>query len=834
VTTPIPGKPGYEYGVDDFGREGVFRWMGRGDDHSLHHLLPWWPRVTQYVVRKDHRGKILDTRYQLVIGGHEDALWGEELSAPEAWLRWPEAIGVHDKVMRECLAIIVQNEARRLPQILAAPAWVDGQLVMPPADLLPPGYAERSNSEPLSELLAIGERNPRVALILGFGYAAPYVAPLRAQDLSRQSFMVHAVGAPRKGKSTALRAAGALWGLPTEEGLIVSWDNTTPFITGRLGELGCLPIFLDELSSSGFTAAKLKPLLQSALQGSQRGRSTRGGRTKMSAPWHGIMFSTGNDSILGMLAGEPAIRSRVIEIATPITLNPEDAHAVDDFVLSTYGLFEARPLDEMIAAIKIAEGLLKVPNGGSERTILRHLALGVAGAFLVGGEALANAALTAAREVRDQLIAEMSEAGVEPGELLLEAVREAIMSNPGMFPTRDDYLMKLGADSRPDPKVLGYWEPPTAYIITTKLGPIAAEAGITDGLVGLRDLKRAGLLNGSGGKLGLRKRLRVGSMLASTYAITLPDDDGDATGDDEPTGNTGNTGNIAGQTLEGLWEHGGNGGNTGIGAGQEAAEAGNALVAAGADGAIATAGSALTCDVPSSEAVPIGERVPSPDTLPTGNIGGNVVPLGQRDQRRAAQRAELAEQLANFRRVIERAIEKTGKFPNLTEADLVAGLKTFSVALDGLSFAGHPARVGQLLYEKLAARYARIPTLDAPPDQPVNAGDVQTMFNFLDQSVDVTAHRYVVGLDVNAQFLAASGVELGTGEPRPMVLGPDQLVAELKLPGYVQLGQPTTRSGRAARWRPGSGLRIRWRSTSLSAAAWRSRTGGCGRSIGAG
>jgi hypothetical protein len=310
-------------------------------------------------------------------------------------------------------------------------------------------------------------------------------------------------------------------------------------------------------------------------------------------------------------------------------------------------------------------------------------------------------------------------------------------------------------------------------------------------VVGLRDLRKdpRELLKISGGKAGLRYRLRAGRQLFWTYAVALPDDDDSSTGDD-PTGNSGNSGNIAGQGHDGRWEQRGNSGNTGIGAGQEAAEAGNTPVAAEADEVIATAGSALTCDVPTSEAVPSGERVPSPDMLPTGNTGGNVVPLGQRDQRRAAQRAELAEQLASFRRVIERAIEKTGKFPNLTDADLVAGLKTFSVALDGLSFAGHPARVGQLLYEKLAAQYARIPTLDAPPDQPVNAGDVQTMFNFLDQSVDVTAHRYVVGLDVNAQFLAASGVELGTGEPRPMVLGPDQLVAELKLPGYVQLGQP--------------------------------------------
>lgn len=784
----VPGKPGFEYGTDEESsprRTGLFRWVGKGDDLDLKHILPWYPKVTRFVVRKDHRGKILDTRYTLVIGQHEDTLWGEELGAPESWLRWPKAVGVYDRGIRDALAIIVQNEASRLSQTLAAPAWEGDRLIMPPSDLMPPGYSEAHDAKQLGELVAIGVDNPKLALILGFSYAAPYVAPLRAQDLSRQSFMVHMTGGPREGKSTGLRAAGSLWGLPTEAGLVLSWDNTANFITARLGELGCLPIFLDELSSSGFTGARLKPLLQSALQGSQRGRSTRGGRTKMSAPWNGVMFSTGNDSILGILAAEPAIRSRVIEIPSPIVADGPTAWKVDAFVQGTYGLFQARPLADILWAVQQAERLLDMANGGSERTILQHLSLGVAGAYLIGGKPLADAALLAARDVRDVLVSEMAESGVKPGELLLESVRQAIMSRPGAFPTRRAYIERLEDSSKPDPQIDGYWEAPTAYVLTAKLDGIAGASGITDSLTGLRELKRTKdgngvpLLDGAGGKLGLRKRLRVGSALASVYAITMPEDEPDSATPLTVTdlgGNTGNTGNIAGQspdTLWGHWEHDDESGNI---PGQEAAEAGNTPVSEAPSGDAGNSREALTSDVPTFAVVPTSGRVPSAESAPTGNI----TPL---DRKRAARIVNEGEHLAHFAKAVK------GKYPEATEAELLAGLRTFTIAMGGLNFAGPPSRVGQLLFEKVTAQYGSVPVLGDPPEKPDILPPV-IMFNFVDKSqLSLLADRpWAVGMDVNAQFPAVCGsVELGTGEPVSITHSGPWTKADFKRPGYVRL-----------------------------------------------
>lgn len=161
-----------------------------------------------------------------------------------------------------------------------------------------------------------------------------------------------------------------------------------------------------------------------------------------------------------------------------------------------------------------------------------------------------------------------------------------------------------------------------------------------------------------------------------------------------------------------------------------------------------------------------------------------MVPLNRDYHRdRAAARADFGEQLANMRRTLA----KVERFQDATEDQLGAAVKTFSAALDGLAFAGSPARVGQLLFEKLQ-HMPGIPELGAPPRCPVPADEVVTAFNLMDRTADATAKPYVVGLDVNAQFLAAAGsVELGTGEPVPVSSLGDGWKAMLKLPGYVQV-----------------------------------------------
>lgn len=163
------------------------------------------------------------------------------------------------------------------------------------------------------------------------------------------------------------------------------------------------------------------------------------------------------------------------------------------------------------------------------------------------------------------------------------------------------------------------------------------------------------------------------------------------------------------------------------------------------------------------------------------------------EEQRAKQRALWAQQLADF----SRAIRKTGKFPDVAEADLAAGLKTFSAALDGLSFSGASAQVGQNLFQRLGAQYSSVPTLGTPPSDPMKGQRVQTMFNLLDRAASPLAaqggRRYAVGLDINAQFLACSAtVALGIGEASEIAGRriTDNWAEVLKRPGYVQLAAP--------------------------------------------
>jgi hypothetical protein len=213
----VPGKPGYEYGTTN-GITGVFRWAssGRGEDKTseLKPVLPWAPQVIRYIVSKDSKGKLLDARYTLVIDGHEDTIAAEELGAAESWSRWPGAVGVHDRAVREVLAIVVQDQAVRQEQTVAIPYWSGDQLIMPSSDLLARGYGEEYDSGDRDELIGIAAANPKLALIIGFSYGAPYVEPL-----SRQPFWVCPSGDSSKGKTTALLAAACLHGRPDPRGV---------------------------------------------------------------------------------------------------------------------------------------------------------------------------------------------------------------------------------------------------------------------------------------------------------------------------------------------------------------------------------------------------------------------------------------------------------------------------------------------------------------------------------------------------------------------------------------------------------------------------------------
>jgi uncharacterized protein (DUF927 family) len=65
--------------------------------------------------------------------------------------------------------------------------------------------------------------------------------------------------------------------------------------------LAVVPAFYDDLHAAGFTPDQLKKLIFGLTQGGSRQRSDRNGEERRSRYWSGVLFSTGNNSILGML-----------------------------------------------------------------------------------------------------------------------------------------------------------------------------------------------------------------------------------------------------------------------------------------------------------------------------------------------------------------------------------------------------------------------------------------------------------------------------------------------------------------------------------------------------
>lgn len=891
----IPGKPSIWYGVPpvdkldegESGGPGIYRWYevtvpaetkdGKAEKILvLRNLLDWLPRVDRYIVTKDTREKIVTARYTLTIDGHEDTIEAEDLMSAEAWKKWPGAVGIHDRPVRECLAIIVQAMARKRGQTVGAPYWSlkDSELVMPDLDLLPRGYGDRRDRGELGQLVDVAIRNPKLALMMGFSYGAPYLGPL-----GRSSFWVAPSGTSSKGKTTAALAAGCMHGYAARKGgLIRPWNATAIATTLALSELSVLPAFWDEIHMAGFTPATLKKAIHTTCDGSDRLTATRTRRLREGATWSGVLFSSGNLSISDWCP-QPEISARVVEIPTPIVHDGHTAKVVEYLALRNFGWWKPVEIDHMRELIVFAARRIGIPDeGGVAERIVENLAVGVAGALCVGGPLMADSALQAAVDLLSIQLDEMAEVGSTPSEKLLDELRQAIVSRPFKFPTDAEYRDWLRSDRAVHGlEVQGFRtfdvaepeETALLQVLTKFLPAIARDAGLDNTRIALRELKSSGVLktgteSAAGKGQRLRKKVTIAGAQRDVYEFDLRhasnisttardrdnrdnrESDGEGAGEgaaqtvfggwpevipvalpipvdrdthrdadpnradnpstwenefwlDKPDTLASACGAQPGRDGQGresitvtpvTWE---NGHNPGIPVDENPGHPSNPGIPVAAvipvvpapRSGIGPVAPCAACGNPTSsyvQGVPCCATDCDPPRPTAPAPVQDEIPVAEsRASRSVRQRAEFGEQLDHLRR----AFAKVDAYPDATEAELTAALKTFSVALDGLSFAGPPSRVGQLLFEKLTAQYGSVPVLGEPPKLVVE--NPVTMLNLVDQGADANAHQLVVGADVNAQYLAAAVCDLGTGDPMRLGSRPDY-AKDLKLPGYVQLG----------------------------------------------
>ena len=117
------------------------------------------------------------------------------------------------------------------------------------------------------------------------------------------------------GKTTCLRAAESVWGVP--EGLERSWDGTRISIEPVAAFLSCLPLFLDDTKTVNESKNSLDPswAVYRVISGEGRARATPGGSAR-SAQWSLLMFSTGEEAIYGS-AESGGDRARLVSLQDP-------------------------------------------------------------------------------------------------------------------------------------------------------------------------------------------------------------------------------------------------------------------------------------------------------------------------------------------------------------------------------------------------------------------------------------------------------------------------------------------------------------------------------------
>lgn len=120
-------------------------------------------------------------------------------------------------------------------------------------------------------------------------------------------------GATSEGKTTALRVAASVWGLPDDRdvhGVVRTWDVTQTWLERAAGAMSDLPTLLDD-SKRQEKADVTRSVVYSIAQGQGRGRGTIAG-VQQTATWHTALISTGENPLSAHLRGHGGAQARVL------------------------------------------------------------------------------------------------------------------------------------------------------------------------------------------------------------------------------------------------------------------------------------------------------------------------------------------------------------------------------------------------------------------------------------------------------------------------------------------------------------------------------------------
>jgi hypothetical protein len=808
-------------------------WLPRGGDEWLRKLA-WCPEVVDAVRYPAQDGQTITRRFAIRVGGQQEVIsLGDLTRGPGIWGKFAGARGFSGKTMGDALVNIVTDQSSRKPDLIGYPYFADGHLIIPPTAYLPDGYTNGEESSPaaLRALATEIAAYPVAALTLGLSAVAPWVGALHLQP-----FTVHLVGDSTTGKTTAVTAASALWGVGYK-GVTQIWNGTRLSVPGQLRDLGVLPAFRDELSTAGLAPADRAALFSVIMEGCKRGARTRDDLPRPSATWASVLFSTGNIAAVPASHASAGHPKGVIEIHAdsrrPVI--PPDAKGRVQALTNADGMagswvpYAAKlSTAAMRQAFEGAGRDLGEPSAdGLQWHMWRAMSLAVAGARAVAVAVkvpeLAAAALTAARDVIESSADRMEEIGADHGQRLIDTLTEYLAFRPAAFGLGDprdiSHVDQMGfkASTRDGAELV--------CVYPAKHTEIARTAGVEDVTVALRQLRTDGRLITSRGQ-GLKYRTRAdGGTPIHVYAYHLTAETGQ---------NNQNSQNSAGhgpkncsdqlpakseqatgksEQPSSAWGPGTIGDQANPAAVILPADVGHQAPAAlcpecglplPANPALVFGGRHMMCAPDDAEPDAAAEShaeptasAPSlaPEPEPAEPPAASTEPSRRQDaetSRRPASGLAPADELTAF----ARTFVKHDIYRDATPDEIAAALDLFHQVTNGLRWVSYAGQTGQAAFARILATYASM----KPPRE---LTDERAITLCKELRVSVTRYHVrpgqakklrpgqsVTGYDINGQYPAAAvSAELGDGNPE-WIDKPRTLESLWTLPGYARLAVP--------------------------------------------
>lgn len=815
---PIPGG-GWTWTPD------VGVWDDRGNQ-----VLTWTPEVTEHLVTYDLDGRPRMSRVTLRVGDDVGTVPMSDVKSGDAWSRFPGAVGVADTRARDQLHNLVKllaHEAERTP---AHPLWVDGRLVLPPAEGMHHGYLKQGGSwEGYCELAREAMRAPKIALAMALSVAGLYAAPL-----GKESFTLHAVDTTSNGKTTMFEVCAAGFGDPRKGQLRRSWNVSAKAVLYSAQVSRCLTLFRDELETAAdmLRGNTLSNTVMSLMEGAIREIATRDGQPKeVIAGWTGCLISTGNVSIVGR-SSNPAIRGRVIEMEGPYTLSAEHSKLLKPLARKNFGwllpaVAEHGPdAEEFERWWNKAEAEMGLGGEGVLGRVAEHLAGGVAAARIFAELCdlpdFPAVVKDAALNVMHTLRLDLAEAGETADLEFRLAAAEVFAGYPDKWPN----LAKLESWDTTETPFGGFWGYDISdhekyegdlAILPEGIKQIFERAEIHDKSVTLRALDKAGNLHRAdsirrGGKrMGVIKVrgkatrvYQVGNVFSAAdeaaegpvtpaplhrYTPSYPADYTSKTGSDQGryTVTPFSRDMVCVEDLDD-----------------------DALVALIADeGAVADAdrdAAAAELERREMAAQAAAQRMDTPGQGDDTGDGGSaserptqaVIPAGSA---RRPGKPQVTRDAQGSRSAPDDEAEFAYWFRwlgscgvDLDEDAARRALVAFHQATGGLRWVSYPGEVGVAAYHRLLAKHPNMKEPVQIENELVESistdGNMVRHLDFLNREIVPEMGQKVTGMDVHAQFLgAAASVVLGDGEPVVYERVPRSVEVLFKAPGYVELAE---------------------------------------------